>query len=1217
MRFVPSILERIQGQFIGDDKRPIGRVTVEPNWRLKQTPPIYGGSVRGPFRYFQDQANTGVEWEVPNIKSIEWDRTEDQDIATCTITLYNMWHEANDATPELAGQLGKPGYFWPKRGLEVNRWNQIGGKGSFRRDGFWDPNFNWQNVLVPFALIRTREGYGGHSSPGNYVSIDENIANENVLLTGTWLIDNVTAGSDGTMILHCFDMGQLLLKQLCFPPTVPAAAYPIDYYPAGKSPFDSYFGAKPKTGVSPASFGEVHRTYLDSSLDQYRGIANANVAGHLGSHSCDGNWNTFAFSEAYPTPDIGKPWWSYNLHNNGVTKVAIKPWAGGYECYLSIRRGSQWLGSTNVPGSSIPYVNKVDIGLALPDGMESETYIEVPSQYFDSGQRYVSASQVRITIRNLYYSGVADSSGNYYRGGLREVTFLKEGATVDPYSADFGSLPWTYSMASHPTRGYWVLDSTGWVYGFGDAADYDSSRYDFGRVPLTDVHPNNMAISIKGHPDGKGYWVLDITGKVYAYGSAGHFGEVPVPWPGTDKWGEDGLQAWDIAPTYTGNGYWVIYGNGVIHGFGDATPTYAQIPYTNVALFMNTVVNSRYLYQRHGMGVCGHPTKMGLWATTGSGEVFTFGEAKHYGQLKNRVFNPGMADSFRINASEFTKSIECTKDGDGYWISFGSGHIAAFGAAVNQGKTYIYDEVPNFNIDLSTIEEAGLWGFYRALVWSIARDPDGTGFWVLIANGNVGHYNAEFWGQPGYNGKTGYRWHEGNYSGDPIDIVKELLAWSGWTFYSPSATSVDIFGQIESSGINADYPIGADKFDKRPILDIIKELIEVVGYGFRIREDGGVVISSKNVWRSGNFDEDGTRIYVNGNSLERVSSSHPSAEEYIPLIDENVDLFSYSTSLTGESMRSEVIIGNEVLDPRNPTSTGFIRHTPQSATEQLSPGIPALRDIPIPAMWTNSTFQNPEEMKIMAELIDLNAWFGSRTGSASIIANPCLTIGDQIKIAERNTSEYNIHYIRGIKSSHDLETGDWEYSLTTHWLGDKDNWVITADNVSAPVGGQHFFQISESVDRWQQLLGLGLERGAQGSGWSGLANIVTTTGEFAKATIGVEGAEDTMWEFDGQMTVYRTYTDLSIVIDSLTPPLGGEVWFELYNPSGSLIANVHIEDVLLKKSLPTIGVNGVATTYSYKIKGYPASVGNGFMRFKIYSGQHFKASLEDSILVVA
>lgn len=1210
MRFSPGILDRLERQFIGDNKS-IGRVTVEPLWNLNSTGASYGGSVRGPYRWFQDVADSGVEWEVPNVKSIDIDRSDTQDIATCTITLSNIWHEGNLETAEDNAYLGMPGYFWPKRGLEVNRWGQLGGKGSFRKDGFWDPNFSWQNVLVPYALLRTWEGYGGHPTETNFVSVQDNIDNENVLITGTWLIDTVQAGSNGDMVLQCRDMGKLLLEQLCFPPTVPNGLYPLEYYPAGKTAFDSVFGPKPKTGVSPGSQGEVRSAYYDSSLDNSTGVPNSAINGHYGSHGVDGHWDTFSLSDAYALPGDGGVWWEFDV-NHAISNLSIKPWAGGYDCYVSISRDGNWLGTETVPGTpTVKYVTKINLPHAIPDGLEPVTFIELP-EWFDQEPGVGHAARCRITFRNLYYSGIPDGSGDQYRGGIRDLIFYKEGAKADPYSPDFTTLPWTFSMCAHPTRGYWVIEADGTVHGFGDAADYDSTA--FGTVPLSAVHPDNKSIAMCAHPDGKGYWVLDLVGNVYAYGSATHYGEYLVPWPGASVWGEDGLAAWDITPTYTGNGYWVIYGDGNVRGFGDASPSSATLPWTSVGIYMNTVINDKWLIQHQGNGIAGHPTKMGFWATTGSGEVYAYGDAVQYGQLDQRVYNAGMADTFRLAKTEFTRSIEPTRSGNGYWVAFGSGHIAAFGDAVGQGPTYVYADVNpdsiggalDIPIDPTTAID---WSFFRALVWDIARDPDGTGFWVLVAGGAVGAYNAEFWGMPSYNGLSGYRWHEGNYTGEFSDVIKELLSWSGFTLYSPSATDVEVFGAIESTGIKTDTSITAEKFDKRPILDIIKELCEVVAYRFKVLEDGSVSIGSSNIWRSGNFDENGDRIYVESGTNTRVDEGDPGAVEYIPLVDELVDLFEYSTSLNSESMRSEIIIGNDAPDPKNPGSTSFVRHTPRSGSELVASGVPIMRNIPRVGMWISSLFQNQEEMKLMAELISLNAWFAERTSTATCVANPMISIGDQVKFAERNTSEFNIHYVTGVNSSHNLETGEWTYTLTTHWLGDADNWVITASAADAPVDGYHYIEVSESVDRWQQYTNKGLLNGGQANG--SLDDIVTLTGEFSKSS---SALDDGMWEFIGTLTLNKRYDYVPVVLDALTEPLGTTVFCEV-RKSGSLIANVELNRPGGSTSLPAMGHNGSSTAFEIKLKGYPSVVGNGLLKFSVVLNQQsYPAS--DTLLIV-
>lgn len=1208
MRFYPSILEKVRsGQFFGSSK-PIGRVSVEPLWNLNQTPPSYGGSNRGPYRWFQDTADSGVEWEVPNIKNISWDRSESQDIATCTITLYNMWHEGNLEQQELVGQLGKPGYFWPKRGLEVNRWGQIGGTGSFRKDGFWDPNFSWQNVLIQYGMIRTYEGYGGHPTADNFKSIQDNLDDENVLITGTWLIDTVTAGSNGEMVLNCKDMGKLLLEQICFPPTIPSGLYPLDYYPAGKSAFDSVFGPKPKTGVSVGSQGEVRSTYVYSSLDDDNGgIVNTEQNGHFGSHANDGNWNTYALSEAHALPGDATVFWDFDILDP-ISKLSIKAWAGGYECYVSIMRDNVWLAGETVPGLTEPYITKINIPMAIPDNQEPVVNIELPDSFKNLGDKGY-AQRVKISLRNLYYSGIADGSGNQYRAGIRDLIFYRDGAKADPYDPNFASIPWTFSMCSHPTRGYWVIDTDGNVYGFGDAADYDSTA--FGPVPLVarSGHSDNQAIAMCSHPDGKGYWVLDRMGHVFHYGSADFFGEYEVAWPGSDVWGEDGLAAWDIAPTYTGNGYWVCYGDGSVRGFGDATPDYFTVPVTDVATFMNTFVDDKWLIQHQLNGICGHPTKMGGWVTSGSGEVWAFGEGiPQYGQLDQRVYNRGMADEFRLAKTEYTRSIESTASGNGYWIAFGSGHIAAFGDAVGQGPTFVYpDNNPDINIpiDETNIQD---WSFFRALVWDIARDPDGTGFWVLVADGHVGSYSAEFWGEPGYNGLTGFRWHEGNFDGDFSTIISELLAWSGFTLYNPSATEVEVFGAIESTGIKTDTIIAADKFDKRAILDIIKELCEVVAYRFLIQEDGSVKISSPNIWRSGNFDIDGIRIYVDGDTYNRVESTDPDAVEFIPLIDEEIDMFDYSTTLSSEAMRSEIIIGNDLPDPKNPSSTAFVRHAPRSGSEQVAPGIKMLRDIPRVGMWISQLWQNTEEMQLMAELISLNAWFAERTSTATCVANPCLSLGDQVKFAERNTSEYNIHYISGINSNNDLDTGVWTYNLTSHWLGDADNWVITANQADAPVDGYHYIQISERVDRWQQATARGLERGGQANG--SITDLFSFDGQFVLST---QALSEENWEFYGELTL-NTRATPQVRLDTLTSPLGSTVLMKIYQGS-SLIITKELTPDNLYHALPEMGADNTPTTFLYVIEGVPLVTGNGVLGLSIRVNQESFLRVSDTLLI--
>lgn len=1211
MRFNPTIDAIIQSGKLFGDQRYNGKVTIDPEWSMAETAPVYGTAYRGPYRYWQDATNPRDEWVLPNVVSIEIDRSLSQDIATCTIRMLNQWHTDNLEEPELVNQLGQPGYFWPDRGVSEDSgtlWNHTPSEGAYRRDGTWDAGFSWTNAIVPDVILRTWEGYGGHD-----LSVDEAIEAGNIQITGVWLVDTISAGTDGMLELTCRDVGRLLLDQIVYPPVIPPALYPLEYYPPGKSAFDSIWSPAAHSGVSPASFGEVPAIYSSSYTDEVFGQANYAIGGtHRGSHMLDGNVKTFAWSpaEAQATSATTKAWWEVTFHRpEALDLVSLQPWAGGYTAFICVFAGGEWKGSALVPGESIRYVKQVQIPLAIPNGLEHEMRIE-----FD---RIEAATRVRVyLLNNWYYSGIPDNEGNMYRCGIRTFRAIRKNDIAKQFSPEWNELPWTFALDQHPTRGYWVAESTGWIHGFGDAADYDSNS--FGTVDVLYWSEYNKVVGIAAHPSGMGYWVLDRLGHIYAHGEAAHMGEVALPWvEGMHGWNE--VQAIDIAATHTGNGYWVLYTNGVVYGFGDAWPTYWEVPPTNLSIrMMSTDYRLPYLKpadnefgftleysyrywdaSRKGMAIAAHPHAMGFWVTDGAGQVFNAGAAQYFGQFHERVYNDGASNSFRLERDEFPTAIEVTETGNGYWICNGSGRIASFGDANPKGITYVYpgetpkiDWVPRTLQSPMTYDYGSMdWSFFRALVWGLARDPDGSGFWVLTADGNVRAYDAEWWGQPGYFGLTGFRWHQGNYS-DRSDIVKDLLAWGGWTwtadgagilasgeelqpgeslysanfyhlkmqtdgnlvlrdpqghvvwhtgtFTHPGAFArmqtdgnlviydgeddifdtgtysypgaylrvqtdgnlsiVDtggtarwnsetwvkeqnnlrplVYGNIESTGINAEIDIRGDIFDKKTLLDAITQIKESVGYNFYIDYAGAANFKSPNWWRAGNFDDEtGGRLYtkVVGDEVVRTTEDDEDGAPHIPVVHEAVDMFNYSVTLSSVAQRSEIIIGSDTPDPRDPTKTGFVRYTPPDAVAEIRPGVPALRNVHKPAMWINTHFEQPEEQQLMAELIALQIWFARRTGSVTCIANPNIDIDDQVRLIERNTSETYIHYVRGKKTSGDLQSGMYSMTLTTNWLGNEDDWVITSSNTYTPL---RQFQISELVDKWQ----LNTSRGVAFSG---------------------------------------------------------------------------------------------------------------------------------------
>lgn len=258
--------------------------------------------------------------------------------------------------------------------------------------------------------------------------------------------------------------------------------------------------------------------------------------------------------------------------------------------------------------------------------------------------------------------------------------------------------------------------------------------------------------------------------------------------------------------------------------------------------------------------------------------------------------------------------------------------------------------------------------------------------------------------------------YDGNYR-DFADIVKELLLWAGfWLQTASPSGEPSVFGNIESTGSYAEDCFPDDAFDKRPVIDAITTIKEAVGYVFWVDDDGGARFESPNWWSPGNF----------------VTETGEHTEE-IPELDESVQLTDYSMAWSDRPARSEISIAS--ADPYSGLADVLV-------TTVVPPTAASLRGIVKPAMWINHLFTSRAEQQTMAELVALHTWFAQRQGSVTAWANPLIQLGDQVRIFERLAAETYVHYVRGIQTTLDTETGRYMMTLTTHWLGDADDWAV-------------------------------------------------------------------------------------------------------------------------------------------------------------------------------
>lgn len=403
MRDIPQSMKDIWtgGDYTGD-RRPFARITLQrvslqnskPDAKKLFTTAIFG-QVEAPV-------------ELPNIKSIEWDRSLGADVAECTIVLYNTAPLPLGESPSNVGDLDLPGVYTYNYGTtewSTSRWGHEPSK--------------WQELLMPDRVIRTYEGYG-------YDPTKPPEEDPHLVQTGMWLIDDIEFSTDGLITVTCRDMGRLLLDQMCFPPVIPLDNYPLEWEATHQVP------GPPKV----VNRGYTYRpTYSRDSNIPYVG-KNGLVHGHRPTHAFDKADKTFWMSIGNDRPSAGYAFEHIEGSCSGrtVQTVTYKVWGGPYRVYLSIKVKGKWLGR-----STIPYNRH--LAPAAPNGSDIKysstmTVAREGTATFSLPKPIANVDAVRLTFTNLYNSGI----GPYkYRAGVRDIVCSTAKATTEATTKTVGN----------------------------------------------------------------------------------------------------------------------------------------------------------------------------------------------------------------------------------------------------------------------------------------------------------------------------------------------------------------------------------------------------------------------------------------------------------------------------------------------------------------------------------------------------------------------------------------------------------------------------------------------------------------------------------------------------------------------------------------------------------------------------------------------------------
>ena len=192
------------------------------------------------------------------------------------------------------------------------------------------------------------------------------------------------------------------------------------------------------------------------------------------------------------------------------------------------------------------------------------------------------------------------------------------------------------------------------AYGFaGDLGPSPSTRFN---KPLVAMAPTQT---------GEGYFLTASDGGVFAFGDAqfkGSTGNLKLDAPVTS-----------IATTPRGTGYWLAAKDGGVFTFGDAT-FYGSAAGVSIEQIV---------------GIAPTPSGSGYWLVAKDGGVFTFGDAHFYGSVA------------QYNIPTTIVGMAPTKTGKGYTVLAADGGVFTFGDAKFRGSAYA--SIPNDAVGIATI----------------------------------------------------------------------------------------------------------------------------------------------------------------------------------------------------------------------------------------------------------------------------------------------------------------------------------------------------------------------------------------------------------------------------------------------------------------------------------------------------------------------------------
>ncbi|MGO8877117.1 MAG: Ig-like domain-containing protein, partial [Acidimicrobiales bacterium] len=226
-----------------------------------------------------------------------------------------------------------------------------------------------------------------------------------------------------------------------------------------------------------------------------------------------------------------------------------------------------------------------------------------------------------------------------------------DGGVFDFHVPFYGSVPglgyrdlFNFVGMADSSKGYWLVESNGGIFHFGNAHSY-------GSLPQRGKTVDNI-VGMAATPNGRGYWMVASDGTVYRFGNAAAHGSLS----------SRGIHVNDIVAIESpdAGGYWLVGANGTVYGFGDAH-------YRGSCLQANS--GCKGISDIVGIADAG---SSGYWLVSQNGRVFSFGAVKSHGSCGQAA--SGCAGAHNVIGI-------ASPDVGGYWLAEANGKVIGFGDA--------------------------------------------------------------------------------------------------------------------------------------------------------------------------------------------------------------------------------------------------------------------------------------------------------------------------------------------------------------------------------------------------------------------------------------------------------------------------------------------------------------------------------------------------------